>query len=246
MPRRVLLLGATSAIAQATGRLLAARGDRLFLVARDPARLEIVATDLALRSGSSIPRLAADLDRCDAHGAILDEARRALDGLDTVIVAHGLLGDPEVTQRDWTAAMAVMQTNFLGPASLLTEAATRFEAQGSGVLVGISSVAGDRGRQSHYVYGAAKGGLSIFLAGLRNRLHSKGVSVVTIKPGFVDTPMTAHMQKGALFADPATIARGIVAAMDRRADVVYLPWFWRYVMLVVRLIPEALFKRLRL
>jgi len=244
MARKVLLLGATSAIAQATARLLAARGDRLFLVARDPARLEIVAADLELRADSTIPRLAADLDLCDQHGTILDEATAALDGLDTVIVAHGLLGDAEETQRDWNAAQAVMQTNFLGPASILTEAATRFEMQGRGVLVGISSVAGDRGRQSHYVYGAAKGGLSIFLAGLRNRMHSKGVKVITVKPGFVDTPMTAHMKKGLLFASPSTIARGIVRAIDRGADVAYLPWFWRWIMLVIRLIPEAIFKRL--
>ena len=124
--------------------------------------------------------------------------------------------------------------------------ANRFEAQESGTLVAISSVAGDRGRQSHYVYGAAKGGLSIFMAGLRNRMHAKGVKVITVKPGFVDTPMTAHMKKGPLFASADTIGAGIVKAIDRGSDVVYLPWFWRWIMLVIKLIPEALFKRLSL
>ena len=121
----------------------------------------------------------------------------------------------------------------------------RFETQGHGSIVGITSVAGDRGRQSNYVYGASKGGFSLFLQGLRNRLHPKGVHVLTVKPGFVDTPMTSHMAKGLLFAQPSTVARGIHRAIVRKKDVVYLPWFWRFILLVFVHIPESIFKRLK-
>jgi short-subunit dehydrogenase len=246
MPRKVLILGATSAIAQATAKRLARDGDGLFLVARNAVRLEIVARDLQLRSAGVVRTLAVDLNDFSGHARILDEAERALDGLDTVIVAHGLLGDQEQCQTGFAAAEIVLRTNFLSVVSLLTPLAQKFESRGTGTIVGISSVAGDRGRKSNYVYGAAKGGLSLFLQGLRNRLHASGVRVVTVKPGFVNTPMTSHLKRGLLFTEPETIARGIHRAISRGADVVYLPWFWRIIMTVIRLIPEPIFKRLQL
>lgn len=246
MARKVLVLGATSAIAQETAKLLAGDGDRLFLVALEADRLEIVARDLEIRSGQEIGRLAADLNDFDGHAAILDEARRALDGLDTVFVAHGVLGDQERCQASYAEADLVLRTNFLSAVSLLTLVAQGFEAQGRGTIVAITSVAGDRGRQSNYVYGASKAGLDVFLQGLRNRLFPLGVRVVTAKPGMVDTPMTAHMEKGLLFSAPETIARGIHRAMRGRKNVVYLPWFWRVIMGMIRSIPEPVFKRMRL
>lgn len=246
MARKVLILGATSAIAQETAKLLARDGDHLFLVALEADRLEIVARDLEIRSGRQIGRLAADLNDFAEHAGILDEARRALDGLDTVFVAYGVLGDQARCQASYAEADLVFRTNLLSPVSLLTEVAQRFEAQGEGMIVAITSVAGDRGRQSNYVYGASKAGLDVFLQGLRNRMFPLGVRVVTAKPGMVDTPMTAHMEKGLLFSAPETIARGIYRAMRGRRDVVYLPWFWRVILGVIRLIPEPVFKRMRL
>jgi short-subunit dehydrogenase len=246
MPRKVLILGATSAIAQETSKLLAGDGDRLFLVARDAEHLEIVAGDLEIRSGLPVGRLVADLNDTERHAAIVDEAAHTLDGLDTVIVAHGVLGDQQRCQASFAAAEQVLRTNFLSAVSILTLVAERFEAQGSGTIVGISSVAGDRARQSNYVYGTSKGALSLFLQGLRNRLHGRGVRVVTLKPGFVATPMTAHLDQGALFASPESVARGIRRAIRRSGGVVYLPWFWRIIMLIIRLIPEPIFKRMKL
>jgi short-subunit dehydrogenase len=246
MARKVLVLGATSAIAQETAKLLSSDGDALFLVGRDAERLEIVTRDLEVRNAGIVRMLAVDLNDFSGHARILEEAERALEGLDTVLVAHGMLGDQEQCQTSYAAAELVLRTNLLSAISLLTLTAQRFEAQGAGTIVAISSVAGDRGRQSNYVYGAAKGGLSLFLQGLRNRLHSRGVRVITIKPGFVSTPMTAHLKQGLLFAEPQAIARGIRRAMHRSGDVVYLPWFWRVIMTLVRWVPEALFKRLRL
>ncbi len=246
MARRVLIAGATSAIACETAKLLAADGERLFLVGRDPQKLSAVVADLAVRSGAAVPHLVADLDDLARHEEIVSRAAAALGGLDTLLVAHGILGDPSAAERDFDRARQVFHTNLLGAASLATIAAQRFAEQGGGTIAVISSVAGDRGRRSNYVYGAAKGGLSLFLQGLRNRWHAAHVRVLTIKPGLVDTPMTAHLPRSPLSARPATVARGIRRALHGRRDVVYLPWFWRPIMLVVKAIPEVVFKRLGL
>jgi short-subunit dehydrogenase len=246
MPRKALIVGATSAIAQETSKLLAGDGDHLYLVGRDEAKLRGVAGDLRVRSGMDIEYLSVDLDDLERHEEIVERAAESLGGLDTVIVAHGVLGDQQACEREFVEAERVFRTNFLSAASLLTLVGKRFAAERGGTIVGISSVAGDRGRQSNYVYGASKGALSLFLQGLRNRLHAHGVTVITVKPGFVDTPMTAHLERGLLFADPAVVARGIYRAIHRGKSVVYLPWFWRPIMLVVRSIPEFVFKRLTL
>lgn len=244
--RKVLIVGATSAIAQEAARIFAAAGDRLFLVGRHPDRTRAVAQDLQVRGGGEVGYALADLDECERHPALVEQAMSTLGGLDTVLVAHGLLGDQKAAEQDWAAAEKSLRTNFLSVVSLLTPVANHFEKQGSGTIAVISSVAGDRGRQSNYVYGAAKGGLNAFLSGLRNRLAPKGVQVVTIKPGFVDTPMTAHLQKGPLFVGPEVVAKGIVRAIERRRDVVYLPAFWALIMLIIRHVPERVFKRLKL
>lgn len=246
MARKLAVFGATSAIAQETAKLHARDGDRLFLVARDAERLGIVARDLEIRNGQEVGRLAVDLNDLAAHAGVVDRAGEALDGLDTVLIAHGVLGDQQRCQASYAATELVLRTNFLSAVSLLTLIAQRFEAQGSGTIAAISSVAGDRGRQSNYVYGTSKGALSLFLQGLRNRLHGRGVRVIDVKPGFVDTPMTAQMDKGVLFASPERVARDIHRAIRRGADVVYAPWFWRVIMGVIRLIPEPVFKRMKL
>jgi short-subunit dehydrogenase len=241
----VAVFGATSAMAQETIRLLAARGAELFLVGRDPARLEAVAADARVR-GARVTAAVADLDETGRHAALVDEAVRALGGIDAALVAQGVLADSDAIDRDRRLAERVLVTDLLAPALLCEELAARLSARGEGTLVAISSVAGDRGRQSNYVYGAAKGGLSTYLEGLRNRLFRRGVHVVTVKPGFVDSPMTAHVAKNALFAPPSAVARAIVRAVERRRDVVYVPGFWRAIMWAIRHVPERMFKRLSL
>lgn len=244
--RKILILGANSAIAQATARLLVQQGDRVFLAGRNPQRLAAVASDLEVLGRKPVPSMALDLNAVDRHEELLDAAERALGGLDGVLLAQGELGKQELAQKDYAVTLSLLETNLLAPISLLTRLANRFEARRAGTIAVISSVAGDRGRMSNYVYGTAKGGLSIFLSGLRNRLFHAGVHVVTIKPGFVDTPMTAEFKKGPLWATPEKVARGIVRAMDRRRDVVYLPGFWRMIMFVICSVPERVFKGLRL
>jgi short-subunit dehydrogenase len=243
---RVLVIGATSGMAQEAAKILAARGDRLYLLARDPERLAAVAGDLVARGAAAVAHETADFLDTDHHAALLERAWAAFGGFDAVLVAHGTLGDQQRCEADYAAAEREVRSNLLTAVSFLTDVANRFAATGNGTIAVISSVAGDRGRQSNYVYGAAKAGLSAFLQGLRNRLAHHGVRVVTIKPGFVDTPMVAHLKKGPLFASAARAGQLIVRAMDRGGDVVYLPWFWRYIMLAVIHVPERMFKRLRM
>lgn len=244
--RRVLIVGATSAIAAETARAYAARGARLFLVGRDAARLASIAEDLRARGASQVQTAVLDVLEYDRHAAVLDAAAGAWGGLDVALVAHGLLPDQRQCDESAGATRAALEVNFTATAVLLQQLARRLEAQRGGVLAVITSVAGDRGRQSNYVYGAAKGGLAIFLQGLRNRLHPAGVVVVTLKPGFVDTPMTAHLPKGPLFASARRAGLAIYRAIERRRSVAYIPWFWRPIMFVVKSLPETMFKRLRL
>jgi short-subunit dehydrogenase len=244
--RRVLICGATSAIATETARCLAASHDLLFLVARNPDKLDAIADDLRVRGAGRVETSVADLKDTTRHQELIDECAQRLGGIDAMLIAHGTLPDQVACQASFEAARAELDTNFMSVASLLTVAGNYFERQRAGTIAVISSVAGDRGRQSNYVYGTAKGAVSIFLQGLRNRLHPSGVRVITIKPGFVDTPMTTGFAKNFLWADAAAVGRGIHRALSRGTDVVYLPWFWRPVMLVIRLVPERVFKRLRL
>ncbi|HOB61993.1 MAG TPA: SDR family oxidoreductase [Candidatus Competibacteraceae bacterium] len=245
--RNILIFGATSAIAEATARRFAAAGARFYLVGRHAERLAAIAGDLEIRSGQPVWYESLDLDALDQHPVVLERAVQALGSIDVALIAHGVLPDQQVCQRSVEATLAAIHTNALSVISLATLLANLLEQRGQGTLVAIGSVAGDRGRQSNYVYGAAKGMVGLFLQGLRNRLHGKGVRVITVKPGFVDTPMTAAFEKkGLLWAQPDQIAQGIVAAVDRGRDQVYLPWFWRWIMLVIQHIPESVFKRLTL
>jgi len=245
--RNILIIGATSAIAEATARRFAASGARFYLVGRKAEKLAAIARDLEIRSGQPVQGESLDLDRLEQHPALLDRAAQALGGIDIALLAHGTLPDQVACQQSVDLTLAAIHTNALSVISLATLLANAFEARGRGTLIVIGSVAGDRGRQNNYVYGAAKGMVGLFLQGLRNRLSGKGVQVITVKAGFVDTPMTAAFEKkGLLWAQPDQIARGIVAAVEHRRDVVYLPWFWRWVMAVIRHIPERVFKHMKL
>ena len=243
----VLILGATSSIARHTAAAFARRGYDLCLAARDTEELTRVASDLHLRhevNVQTVPFNAADPESTSAMMAIvMDESFGDLSG---VVLCFGALGNQETAQDDASYARDIIGVNFTAAAGLLTPLANHFEERGKGFIGAISSVAGDRGRQSNYVYGSAKGGLSIFLQGLRQRLTKAGVTVTTIKPGFVDTRMTFGLPGMFLVADPADVGEGIARAIEKGKTVAYIPGFWRWIMLIIKLIPERLFVRLKL
>jgi short-subunit dehydrogenase len=243
---RIVIFGATSAIAQGFARQAAARGDALFLIGRSADKLAAVAEDVRVRGARPVHTAVADLDDTTRHAQLVEDAAAALGGIDAALVAHGTLTDQAAAQRDVALVARDFQTNFLSAASILTIVANHFEIQGAGTIVVISSVAGERGRQSNYVYGSAKAALTAFASGLRNRLAPRGVTVITVKPGFVDSPMTAHLPKNALFARADDVGRRIYRALERKEDVVYVPFFWALIMFAVRGVPERLFKRLKM
>ncbi len=243
---RLLIVGATSAIAHETAKCFARDGAEFFLVARSAEKLEDIGKDLKVRGARRIEKYLLDVNDLDRHQAMIETAIATLQGLDMVLIAHGTLGDQQKCQRSVEETLREFTTNCTSVISLLTILAAYFEQHRRGCIAVISSVAGDRGRQSNYVYGAAKGAVTIFLQGLRNRLYKSGVAVVTVKPGTVDTPMTAGMKKGLLFASARTIGEGTYKAMQSRKEVVYLPLYWRPIMFIVKSIPEPIFKKLSL
>lgn len=243
---RVLIIGATSAIAESVARLYAARGASLYLLARDPVRARAIAQDLIVRGAASARSGVLDVLDFTAHAAALDAAWSAFGGFDVILIAHGTLPDQSRCDADADYALHEFAVNGTSTIALATRVVQKLNAQGSGTLAVISSVAGDRGRASNYLYGAAKAAVSTYASGLRQRLNKRGINVLTIKPGFVDTPMTAAFKKGALWAKPDQIARGIIRAIDKRRGVVYLPWFWWGIMAVIRGIPESVFRRIKL
>jgi short-subunit dehydrogenase len=245
-PRKILVLGATSGIAEATCRIWASQGASLFLVARNAEKLAAVAADLRTRGASYVDTAVADLDDTDEHPALLAHAVNSLTGMDIAYLAHGILGDQAEAEQDFNAAAQVLYTNLMAPVSLLTWLANFCVQRHAGVLAVLSSVAGDRGRKSNYVYGSSKAGLSAFLAGLRNRVDREGVTVLTIKPGPTRTAMTVAMPKSEKFADVDSVAESIVSAIDKRKDVLYVPFQWQPIMFVIRNIPERIFKKLNL
>jgi decaprenylphospho-beta-D-erythro-pentofuranosid-2-ulose 2-reductase len=240
----VLIVGGRSDIGLATARHFAAEGRTIQLAARNAATLDADRRDIELRHGVSVSLHELDLlDTAAVRRFVADVAPLP----DIAVCLVGLLGDQAVSEQDLDAATAVMRSNFEAPAAVLTLLANRFAERGSGTLVVVSSVAGERGRASNYVYGAAKAGLTAFASGLRNRLLKRGVHVATVLPGFVDTRMTAGMDlPKPLTASAQEVAAAIARAVRRRQDVTYVRFIWRPIMTVIRAIPEPLFKRLKL
>lgn len=243
---RIMILGALSTIAEVAAREWARQGASLMLVGRDAGRLDAVAADLRARGGT-VETAAVDLANADVEptfGALV--AR--LGGADIVLLAYGTLGDQPRAEKDAAEARHILAVDFTSAARWCLAAADLFEANGRGTLIVLGSVAGDRGRASNYIYGAAKGGLGILVEGIAHRLARGGARAVLIKPGFVDTPMTASIaKKGLLWAKPEAIARAIVkAGQGGTGPVVYAPGFWRWVMWVIRFMPAFLFHRTRL
>jgi len=242
----VLILGATSSIARSLAVLLARRGTALHLAGRDLAEVERVAQDVSVRYQVPITWSQFEAEREDTHAEFFEKAVAQLGALDGVFVTMGELGDQAIAQQDFTQARRIIQSNYTGVLSILGYAANYLEVRQTGTIVGVSSVAGDRGRQSNYIYGSAKGGLSLFLQGLRNRLAKANVHVMTVKPGFVDTKMTFGKPGMFLVAQPEQVAESILKALRQQKNIVYVPWFWFWIMLIIRSIPEPIFKKLKL
>jgi NAD(P)-dependent dehydrogenase (short-subunit alcohol dehydrogenase family) len=249
MSDNVVVIGAGSGIARALCQRLAARKCRLVLAGRNVEDLSALAADLRIRHEAAV-----DVERFDAlefgsQSEFADRCRELCQGrIDVVVVCYGLLPEPAGAAASPESIQRTIDVNFTSVALLLEKFATMMESQRGGCLAAISSVAGDRGRQSNYIYGAAKAGLSTFLDGLRNRMFRVGVHVLSIKPGFVDTPMTLGKinPRSPLVASPDRVARDIDRALLRRENVLYTPWFWWPIMKVIGLIPEPIFKRLGL
>jgi short-subunit dehydrogenase len=242
----VLILGATSRIAQQLGHRYAERGHAVFVAARDSEEAARVAADVAIRRQVKTGSAPFDALDFDTHRALVDTVEEAVGPIEVAVVAFGEMGDQNAGQADFAAAKRVIDVNFTGAASLCEAIAEAMEPRASGAIIGITSVAGDRGRQSNYFYGSAKGAFTLYLQGLRNRLHKCGVQVMTVRLGFVDTRMTFGMETAIPIASPEAISAAIVRDQLGGADDVYHPRFWRGIMGVIRRIPESLFKRLSL
>ena len=241
--KRVLILGATSAIAEAAARIWASRGARLALVARNGERVEAIAADLKVRGASEVITVVLDCAVADA-GAELDAIAGRLGEVDVVLVAYGVLGNQKHLEIDPQAVAELFRTNFTSAAAWCLAAARIFEEQKHGSLVVIGSVAGDRGRKSNYIYGSSKAGLGVLVQGIAHRLAHHGARAVLIKPGFVDTPMTAAVgRKGLLWAKPATIGEIIVRSAAKGGPIIYAPAFWRLVMYIIRIVPASIFHK---
>jgi decaprenylphospho-beta-D-erythro-pentofuranosid-2-ulose 2-reductase len=240
-PQNVAIFGATSAVAQAVARVYAARGARLALVGRNTRKLR----DLADELPEHVVFLhAQDFSQTEAADACVGAVQRELGRIDVALIAHGLLGDQQASEHDVEIALELAQVNFTSVVALLIPLANLLAAQGSGQIAVISSVAAERGRPRNYTYAAAKAALNTYLQGLRSRLYQSGVTVHTIKLGPTDTPMTVDHRKNVLFASRERVARGIVTALEHNVSEAFVPGFWRYIMFVVRNLPEPVFQRI--
>lgn len=244
MSQTILILGAHSDIAKAIAHQHAKEGAILQLAARNSSRLEADAADMKIRYGVSVQILDFDAVTYEDHQRWYEQLAPKPD---TVYCVFGYLGKQEEAEKNWQMAHEILAVNFLGAASILHHISADMEKRKAGTIVGISSVAGERGRASNYYYGSSKAGFTAYLSGLRNRLQSSGVHVLTVKPGFVDTSMTEDIELPPLLTGSAEkVAKDIVSAVKRKKNVLYTKWMWRYVMLIIRNIPESIFKKLSL
>ena len=237
-----IILGATSSMARAFARRVAADGATVLLAGRDMEDMEKTAADLVARGGRA-EAVAFDARKPHGFDAIVDRAK-AEPGVLNAAVFVGSMPDQSAIDADPDLIDGTVRDSFTGPAHLLQMLAPEIELRGAGTIVGLGSVAGDRGRIGNYVYGAAKAGFATYLSGLRNRLTRSGGHVVTVKPGFVDTAMTWGIEGMFLVASPDAVARDILKAVAKGRNVIYTPFFWRWIMLIIRLIPEPVFKKL--
>lgn len=245
-PKSVVILGATSGVARYIANEFARLGCVVVLAGRNNEELETIAGDLRVRHEITCHVLDFDAVAYDSHETFVARCVELPCGLpDGVVLCFGYMTDQERAQADFAAAHRTLDVNFTGAVSILEHFAAVFEKRGAGFIAALSSVAGDRGRKMNYIYGAAKAGLSAYLQGLRNRLHASGVQVTTLKPGFMDTPMTFGMDlPGPLVTAPDAAARAIVAAILKGRNIAYIPFYWRYIMCIIKSIPEWQFKKM--
>lgn len=245
MTQNILIIGATSSIARATAMQFAARGCNLYLLSRDEDELGRIATDLMIRYPIQVKYSVFDMEDITHHQQAWQQVLTQMRQIDGVLLAAGYLGQ-SLKPQDLAEQEKIITINFTGAVSILTYCADYFIEKKKGFIIAIGSVAGERGRGTNYAYGAAKGALALYLQGLRNRLHPYNIHILTIKLGFVDTAMIYGRSGLFLVADPKVIGKQIIKALDKNQEVIYLPRFWRYLMLIVKLIPEKIFKRLKL
>ncbi|MCF7848074.1 MAG: SDR family oxidoreductase [Kiritimatiellales bacterium] len=242
--KNVLILGATSDIAQAIAKKYAAEGWSLTLAALEPGLLGPIASDLEIRGDATVQTLEFDALDFSSHRKFYESIETKPDA---AICVFGYMGDQDKARTDFDEVARTIGVNFTGAVSILNIVAEDFEKRGSGAIAGVSSVAGDRGRQSNYTYGSAKAGFTAYLSGLRNRLAKSGVHVMTVKPGFVRTKMTESLElPAALTAEPVQVADVVFQGLEKKRNTVYTLWMWRWVMLVIRHIPEFIFKKMKL
>lgn len=244
--KNIIIIGATSAMATEVAKLYAIEKANFYLLARDTEKLTIMEQDLTVRGADSVHIAPFDANNFNSHQQLVAQAFQTLGQVDVLLIAHGSLPDQALCQEDAVKAIQELNTNGVSVISLLTHAANKMEAQQSGNITVITSVAGDRGRQSNYLYGSAKGMVSTFLQGLTQRLSKSGVHVLDIKPGFVDTPMTAEFDKGALWAKPQKVAEIIKHRISKKSSFSYTPAFWFVIMTIIKSIPQLIFNRLKL
>jgi decaprenylphospho-beta-D-erythro-pentofuranosid-2-ulose 2-reductase len=245
--KNILIIGATSAIADKCAQLWAEEKANFFLVARNAEKLQQVADDLTARGAASINSYILDMNQIDQHPAMLETSYKTLGKIDIVLIAHGTLTDQKAAEQSVPLTLQEFSTNCLSIIALLTLLANHMESQQQGTIAVISSVAGERGRAPMYIYGSAKAAISSFCSGLRARLLKSKVHVLTIKPGFVDTPMTKGLAlPKMLVATPDKVAKDIVCAIKHKKNILYTPGFWMIIMLIIKLIPESIFKKMKL
>lgn len=241
-----IVFGVTSRIARETALRFAERGMTVIVTGREPAELERLAADIRVRTGATAVAQACDARDALAHRGLIADLEAAHGPIEYAVLAFGDMGEQRQAEHDPDLLVRVLETNFVGAAALCEALAEPMAERGRGGIAVLGSVAGDRGRQSNYIYGSAKGGLAVYLQGLRNRLFARGVHVMTVKLGFIDTRMTWGLKTKIPIASPEAASRAIVGGLDRRVDTLYYPAFWRVVMTVLRHVPERAFKRLSL
>ncbi|MBO9633773.1 MAG: SDR family oxidoreductase [Chitinophagaceae bacterium] len=240
----VLILGAASDMAVAIAKKYASKGFNVQLAARNPSRLQALQSDLNIRYNINCTLHEFDALNYESHQAFFD---RLAPKPDQTICVFGYLGDNETARTNWSESAKIIHTNYTGAVSILNVVSNYYASQKSGIIVGISSVAGERGRQSNYLYGSAKAGFTAYLSGLRNRMFHENVHVASIQPGFVYTAMTANMKLPPLLtAKPEDVANTVFKAATKKKNTVYVKWFWRWIMLIIKSVPEFMFKKLKL
>lgn len=245
--KKILIIGATSAIANSCAKIWAKEKAEFFLVARDQSKLQQVSADLMARRATSVKTHALDLNKFDAHQEMIKASFNALGKIDVVLIAHGTLPNQKKCEVNVELALQEFSNNCLSAIAILTLLANKMEKQNCGTIAVISSIAGDRGRSSNYLYGSAKAAVAAFCEGLRARMFKVGVHVLTIKPGFVNTPMTKDLTlPHLLVASPEKVAQDICKAIEKKSDSIYTPFFWWGIMTIIKAIPIAIFKKLKL